>query len=62
MKADMAEVPREAGVTASISEDSAGLSEVEAQRRLAQFGENALTERHASRLEKLLGFFWGPIP
>jgi H+-transporting ATPase len=39
-----------------------GLSEAEAQRRLAQYGENALAEHHISALERLARFFWGPIP
>jgi H+-transporting ATPase len=42
--------------------DTAGLSEGEAQRRLAQYGENALVEHHISALERLARFFWGPIP
>ncbi|MFZ3359821.1 MAG: plasma-membrane proton-efflux P-type ATPase [Xanthobacteraceae bacterium] len=42
--------------------DAAGLSEAEAARRLAQYGENALVEHHVSVLERLAHFFWGPIP
>ena len=41
---------------------SQGLTEAEAARRLAQFGENALAEHRTSALERLLRFFWGPIP
>jgi len=40
----------------------AGLSEAEAERRLTQYGENALTEHHVGVLERLAHFFWGPIP
>ncbi len=40
----------------------AGLSNAEAARRLAQYGENALAEHHVSALERLARFFWGPIP
>ena len=43
-------------------ENIAGLSEAEANRRLAQFGENALAEHHESAFQRLAGFFWGPIP
>ena len=43
-------------------ENIAGLSEAEANRRLAQFGENALVEHHESAFQRLAGFFWGPIP
>ena len=39
-----------------------GLSSAEADKRLAQYGENSLTEHHISALERLLQFFWGPIP
>jgi H+-transporting ATPase len=39
-----------------------GLTQAEAERRLAQYGENALAEHHVSALERLLRFFWGPIP
>jgi H+-transporting ATPase len=42
--------------------EAAGLSEAEAERRLAEFGENALAEHRVSALERLLSFFWGPIP
>ncbi len=40
----------------------AGLTEAEAERRLAQYGENALAEHHVGVLERLAHFFWGPIP
>ncbi|HKK14323.1 MAG TPA: plasma-membrane proton-efflux P-type ATPase [Gammaproteobacteria bacterium] len=39
-----------------------GLSAEEGQRRLEQYGPNALTEEKRSALRKLLGYFWGPIP
>lgn len=39
-----------------------GLTEAEAERRLARYGENALAESHVSALAKLLSYFWGPIP
>lgn len=39
-----------------------GLAEAEAARRLAQYGENALQEKHVSVLVKLFSYFWGPIP
>jgi H+-transporting ATPase len=41
---------------------AAGLTEAEAARRRAQYGENALAEHHISALERLARFFWGPIP
>jgi H+-transporting ATPase len=39
-----------------------GLSSEEAERRLAQYGENALAEHRTGALGRLVGFFWGPIP
>ncbi|MDR2013848.1 MAG: plasma-membrane proton-efflux P-type ATPase [Rhodanobacter sp.] len=39
-----------------------GLSEAEAARLLAQYGENTLVEHHVSALQRLARYFWGPIP
>jgi H+-transporting ATPase len=39
-----------------------GLSQVEAQKRLIQYGPNALEEKQTSAFLKFLGYFWGPIP
>ena len=39
-----------------------GLSQVEAQKRLAQYGPNELTEKKTNLLLKFLSYFWGPIP
>ena len=39
-----------------------GLTTTEAEKRLAQYGENALVEHRISAIERLLRFFWGPIP
>lgn len=39
-----------------------GLTSAEAQKRLAQYGPNALEGKKQSTLLKLLGYFWGPIP
>jgi H+-transporting ATPase len=47
---------------AVVDQTAAGLTQAEAERRLAQYGENALAEHHVSALERLLRFFWGPIP
>jgi H+-transporting ATPase len=46
----------------TVSDPAAGLTEAEAARRLAQYGENSLAEHHVSVLERLAPFFWGPIP
>ncbi|HEY9722280.1 MAG TPA: plasma-membrane proton-efflux P-type ATPase [Oscillatoriaceae cyanobacterium] len=39
-----------------------GLGAEEAVRRLAEYGPNALPEKHAHPLLKFLSYFWGPIP
>jgi H+-transporting ATPase len=49
-------------ITAPTEADAAGLTEAEAARRLAQYGENALIEHRVSVFERLAHFFWGPIP
>jgi H+-transporting ATPase len=48
--------------TTPVASDAAGLSSAEAERRLAQYGPNALAEEHISALQRLARFFWGPIP
>jgi len=40
----------------------AGLSQTEAERRLADYGYNELTEKETNPLLKFLSYFWGPIP
>jgi len=39
-----------------------GLTTAEAQRRLEAVGRNALPEKEVTLVERLLPFFWGPIP
>ena len=39
-----------------------GLTQVEAQKRLTQYGPNELVEKKTNLLLKFLGYFWGPIP
>ncbi|MFZ0304116.1 MAG: plasma-membrane proton-efflux P-type ATPase [Terracidiphilus sp.] len=39
-----------------------GLTQAEAQKRLAQYGPNAIIEKKTNVLLKLLSYFWGPIP
>ena len=39
-----------------------GLSQAEAQERLARYGPNEIEEKKENPLLKLLAYFWGPIP
>jgi H+-transporting ATPase len=39
-----------------------GLSQAEAERRLEEYGPNALQEKEESAILKFLSYFWGPIP
>ena len=39
-----------------------GLSQAEAQKRLAQYGPNEITEKKTNQILKFLTHFWGPIP
>ena len=40
----------------------AGLTQDEAQKRLAQYGPNEIKEKKTSAFLKFLSYFWGPIP
>ncbi len=39
-----------------------GLTQAEAQKRLAQYGPNELSEKKTNLFLKFLTYFWGPIP
>ena len=39
-----------------------GLTQAEAQKRLAQYGPNAIEEKKTNQYLKFLSYFWGPIP
>jgi H+-transporting ATPase len=39
-----------------------GLAQAEAERRLEQYGPNALAEQEENPILKFLSYFWGPIP
>jgi H+-transporting ATPase len=47
---------------AQLGATSEGISQQEAQKRLAEFGYNELHEEKVSPIKKFLSFFWGPIP
>jgi len=52
----LAEVERKLGSSAD------GLTQVEAQKRLTQYGPNEIEEKKTNELLKFLSYFWGPIP
>ncbi len=39
-----------------------GLTQAEAQKRLAQYGPNEIEEKKTNSFLKFLTYFWGPIP
>jgi H+-transporting ATPase len=51
-----------ADVQKALSSSPNGLTQAEAERRLAAWGANELVEVRESALRKFLGYFWGPIP
>jgi len=53
-----------AGLDASATETdlARGLTSEEAAKRLEEYGPNALKEQHTTLLQRLIRYFWGPIP
>ena len=47
---------------ATLGTSPEGLSQAEAQKRLAQYGPNKIEEKKTNLLLKCLTYFWGPIP
>ena len=45
-----------------LGSSSDGLSQAEAQKRLAQYGPNEIQEEEGNPFLKFLTYFWGPIP
>jgi H+-transporting ATPase len=59
------ETPNEAPLTEAFEKfgtSPKGLSASEAQKRLEEYGYNAIAEKKVNPLLKFLGYFWGPIP
>ncbi|MGD0835510.1 MAG: cation-transporting P-type ATPase, partial [Polyangia bacterium] len=51
-----------AELQAKLGSSPEGLTQSEAEKRLAQYGPNELTEKKTNLLLKFLSYFWGPIP
>jgi H+-transporting ATPase len=49
-------------VEAKLESSPDGLTQAEAQRRLAQYGPNEITQEKINPFLKFLTYFWGPIP
>jgi H+-transporting ATPase len=47
---------------AKLESTSEGLSQIEARKRLKDYGINEIAEKKTNELLKFLGYFWGPIP
>jgi H+-transporting ATPase len=47
---------------AQLHSSANGLTQAEAEQRLAQYGYNELVEKESNPLLKFLSYFWGPIP
>ena len=60
-KDDLKSLPL-ADVETKLGSSPDGLSQAEAQKRLAQYGPNEIEEKKDNPLLKFLTYFWGPIP
>jgi H+-transporting ATPase len=49
-------------VEKKLGSSAEGLSQAEAQKRLAQYGPNKIEEKKTNPFLKFLTYFWGPIP
>src|SRR5277367_6415551 len=61
VKNDLQNLPL-AEVEKRLGSSPEGLTEIEAKRRLAQYGPNEIPEKRTNALLKFLTYFWGPIP
>ena len=59
---DLEKVPVEQVLTTLAVQPDRGLNSAEAQKRLAQYGPNAIVEKEKSLLSKVIGCFMGPMP
>ncbi len=59
--ADFEKMPLDEVLTQLAAQPERGLSSMEAGRRLAKYGPNALVEKQVSLFSKILGYFSGPI-
>jgi H+-transporting ATPase len=60
-KDDLKSLPM-AELQAKLGSSPDGLSQVEAPKRLTQYGPNEIEEKKTNPFLKFLTYFWGPIP
>jgi H+-transporting ATPase len=60
-KGDLQSLPMP-DLQATLGSSPDGLTQAEAQKRLAQYGPNEIAERKTNEFLKFLTYFWGPIP
>jgi H+-transporting ATPase len=60
-KDDLKTLPM-ADVLKKLGSSADGLTQAEAEKRLAQYGTNEIVEKKPNELLKFLSYFWGPIP
>ena len=60
-KDDLKSLPM-AEVEKKLESSPDGLTQAEAEKRLAQYGPNEIEEKKTNLLLKFLSYFWGPIP
>jgi H+-transporting ATPase len=58
---DLEKLPVEQVLTSLHVQPDHGLSQAEVQKRLSQYGPNAIVEKEQSLLAKVAGYFMGPI-
>ena len=61
LKGDLKSLPMPE-LLAKLGSSPEGLSQTEAQKRLAQYGLNEIPEKKTNSFLKFLSYFWGPIP
>ena len=61
MKDDLKTLPMPE-LQAKLGSSPDGLSQAEAQKRLAEYGPNEIEEKKTNLFLKFLSYFWGPIP
>ncbi len=62
MSADEAQKRSKQELFQNLASSAEGISDLEAKKRLEEYGLNAIPEKKTNSILKFLGYFWGPIP